>query len=363
MLSSAWSDPDASRVEESYAEGAVTLTGDGAGGFVGYMDGGYISDVYARGAVTANNRIGGLIGEANGTVTVQYGYATGSLAATNEDPEDDYIHGFIGDTINVVTGDSQFYTSFFDQQTNGGVATDNDSGSLVTAYPKNTNQMTTSSNQTTFTTNPDPSPEPGDEVNVFDFEDIWTFVSGENDDYPMLQDAGATEVPLPDHEEENGAATLILQPEGNSDKAILVEQLEGTEICDNLNDDAFVRTEPQLETQDSFYDYASYLVGFTMTGCEVGGTTTMRLIFTGEFDPDEVTLRKYNSVTRRFTTVTGAEFSSTSLNDLPAIEVAYEITDGGELDQDGEANGEIVDPVGLGTAIVGAPNTGLGGKK
>ncbi|MEX0668568.1 MAG: choice-of-anchor U domain-containing protein [Candidatus Saccharimonadales bacterium] len=43
------------------------------------------------------------------------------------------------------------------------------------------------------------------------------------------------------------------------------------------------------------------------------------------------------------------------------VRVSYQATDGGELDIDGEANGIIVDPVGLGVEVVLAPSTGLGG--
>ncbi|MBP9738615.1 hypothetical protein KBD20_02920 [Candidatus Saccharibacteria bacterium] len=146
------------------------------------------------------------------------------------------------------------------------------------------------------------------------------------------------------------AGIIILEPDGDASKAILIEQLEGTVICSAFEDSTFTRTEPQLEAQDGAYDYASYLVGFTMTGCDVGGTTTMRLLFTGDFDITNVVLRKYNSVTKSFKTIENAVITETTLNDLPAIDVRYQITDGGELDQDGVANGTIVDPVGLGSS-------------
>lgn len=147
------------------------------------------------------------------------------------------------------------------------------------------------------------------------------------------------------------AGIIILEPDGDASKAILIEQLEGTVICSAFEDSTFTRTEPQLEVQDGAYDYASHLVGFTMTGCDVGGTTTMRLLFTGNFDINNVVLRKYNSVTKSFKTIENAVITETTLNDLPAIDVRYQITDGGELDQDGQANGTIVDPVGLGSTV------------
>jgi len=44
----------------------------------------------------------------------------------------------------------------------------------------------------------------------------------------------------------------------------------------------------------------------------------------------------------------------------PVLKVVYSVTDGGPLDEDGTANGVIVDPVGLAQDAVGPPNTGVG---
>jgi hypothetical protein len=41
--------------------------------------------------------------------------------------------------------------------------------------------------------------------------------------------------------------------------------------------------------------------------------------------------------------------------------VTYTVTDGGVLDTDGVANGEIVDPAGLALGVLTVSNTGLGG--
>ena len=41
--------------------------------------------------------------------------------------------------------------------------------------------------------------------------------------------------------------------------------------------------------------------------------------------------------------------------------MTYQVSDGSSLDSDGSANGTIIDPVGLGQAVIGAPRTGGGG--
>ena len=93
-------------------------------------------------------------------------------------------------------------------------------------------------------------------------------------------------------------------------------------------------------------------------------SATITLTFSGNFDPAKTTLRKYNAVNKSYTTLTSANsnlsFASTTLSGSPAISATYQITDGGSLDQDGTVNGTIVDPVGIGNAVVEAPNTGLG---
>lgn len=344
---SAWSEPDTAIIQESYATGNVTLTGDGAGGLVGFINGGLVSDVYARGNVTANNRIGGLIGEANGAIKVQYGYATGSLDVTGVDSS--FTHGFIGDTIDV-DGASQFYTSFFDQQTNGGITTDDDNGSLTTAYPKNTNQMTTVSNQATFTTNPNPSPEPGEELNVFDFENIWTYISSQNANYPLLQDSGATEVPLPDTGDDSENTVSFVSP--LTGKGIMLELSEECEFEVTFNE------EKNLATSDPAYDYPNGLVGFNADCGAPGFTATVSQYYFGVESGGSM-VRKYNANTSSFFMLDDAVIEQVDMEDGQATKVTYTVTDGGERDSDGLVDGNITDPAGLATNVVGSPDTGI----
>lgn len=76
-----------------------------------------------------------------------------------------------------------------------------------------------------------------------------------------------------------------------------------------------------------------------------------------------LTLRKYNPNTHAYSTVSGAAIQQTTIDGQTVTKVVYQITDGGNLDIDGAANGTIVDPVGLAQSVVGAPNTGLGGRR
>ena len=121
--------------------------------------------------------------------------------------------------------------------------------------------------------------------------------------------------------------------------------------------------ESNLTTADPAYSYPIGLIAFTLNGCTNGGTATITATFTGSFDPSSTTIRKYNSSNNTYTTLTQSNsnlsLSVTTLNNQPALQVSYSITDGGPLDQDNTVNGTIVDPVGLAQASVGVPETGL----
>ncbi len=124
------------------------------------------------------------------------------------------------------------------------------------------------------------------------------------------------------------------------------------------------KKESALAVQDTAYAYPVGLVKFQLAGCPIAGTATIQLTFTSNLEPSAVTIRKFNEVTGAFTTLTqqnsGLQVNRTTQEGKQALLVEYEIVDGGLFDQDGEANGQIQDPVGLATQVVGIPNTGIG---
>jgi hypothetical protein len=101
-------------------------------------------------------------------------------------------------------------------------------------------------------------------------------------------------------------------------------------------------------TKDAGYTYPLDLVNFTAT-VPGGWTNQVTLTFQTDLKPNDVTARKYNSTTKMYADVPGATITETTLNGQPALQLTYDVTDGGSLDQDGTANGVIVDPVGLAT--------------
>jgi hypothetical protein len=105
-------------------------------------------------------------------------------------------------------------------------------------------------------------------------------------------------------------------------------------------------TESSLGTSDSSQDYPLGLVDFCLD-VVTGSTNTVSLTFETDLAPEQVTPRKYNPTTQTYTNVPDAEITEITLNGNPALKLTYDITDGGDLDDDGLANGTILDPVGL----------------
>ncbi len=110
---------------------------------------------------------------------------------------------------------------------------------------------------------------------------------------------------------------------------------------------------------DSGHSYPLGLTSFTFTTSSIENQIT--LTFKTGLTPDQVVARKYNSTTHIYSDIPGAVIADTTLSGEHALRLTYTIADGGPLDEDGEVNGVIIDPVGLaqvnGTA---APNTGYG---
>jgi hypothetical protein len=114
------------------------------------------------------------------------------------------------------------------------------------------------------------------------------------------------------------------------------------------------------------YSYPLGLTSFTFStpDCVSGATVPVTMSFQTDLKPNEVVARKYNSTTQTYNTIPNAVITETTVDGKHALQLDYNVTDGGPLDEDGLANGVIVDPVGLGTltstSTIGAPNTGVG---
>lgn len=122
--------------------------------------------------------------------------------------------------------------------------------------------------------------------------------------------------------------------------------------------------ESSLSVQDAAFAYPQGLIKFNLLDCPLGGQATVRLTFITNVDPNTVVVRKVNENLRSFTTLTKADNNLSvqriTYEGKTALRVEYSVTDGGVLDQDGNVNGQIQDPIGIGISTIAAPNTGLG---
>jgi len=128
----------------------------------------------------------------------------------------------------------------------------------------------------------------------------------------------------------------------------------GGDVCNFTS--AVVKPASENETSDTAYAYPFGFVDF-ITQCDnVGASAHIEVYMHGASAAGYVA-RKYNATIKQYSNVSSAAFT-TSNN---ALVLSYDITDGGNLDEDGTADGNITDPIGIGSTVsqVLPPNTGL----
>ncbi len=158
---------------------------------------------------------------------------------------------------------------------------------------------------------------------------------------------------------EQPKVTSIVSPV--SEQYVVLE----SSICTNNTAVSIVSEPANPEQDDDDYNYPFGLLDFTLTGCGTGATETITQYYYGTYNPSDIVVRKYDSVSHTYTVVPGAAVTQVTIGGQSAIKVVYSVTDGGDLDADGVANGTIIDPAGI--AVLGAttspaataPNTGL----
>jgi hypothetical protein len=337
---------DDSVIEESYATGNVTGV-QRVGGIAG-ANGALILNSYARGAVQGENQVGGIAGRCGGAI--QKSYTTGLVTGENQ------VGGIVGSDQGCDVTDT-----FWDTDTTEIDSTDGGGAG------KTTQEMKTIATYTSLST------EGLDES--WDFGQVWSIDPGTNDGYPCHiwagencvssdEDSDGIDNDIENAGPNNGDANNDGTPDGqqahvaswvnpltNEYVAVVVD-----EAC-SVTSAAVVR-ESTLAVQDSGYDYRAGFINFT-ANCGTPGYQTTAQVYQYGANASGLLARKHNPQTNAFFTISGASLSQVTIGGLPATRATYTITDGELLDVDGQANGVIVDPVGLAMLVVGAPNTGL----
>lgn len=353
-------------IEESSSRGSVTASGDLAGGLVGRHGESTTQRSYSNANVTGNSRVGGLVGANGGTIIDSY--ATGNVDGDNNvgglagrcggSITSSYSTGVVTGVNAGQTGGLLGYSSSCGDTNN---FWDTDSSGLSSSEIGTGKTTVEMKDQNTFT---DAS---------WDFSDIWALDGDFNDGYPCLQwdelscsgdgdsisyevedsapnSGDANDDGISDSEQKN--VTSYVNSVNSNYVAI---EADGSCIMNDVGD-----SEESTTSKDSGYNYENGLINFTADCATPGYTTTVKLYFYGVSKADLV-LRKFKPATSAYFNIDGATLTESTVDGVTVTTAQYSIKDGGSLDIDGLENGVIVDPVGLGTAVVGAPNTGIGG--
>ena len=134
--------------------------------------------------------------------------------------------------------------------------------------------------------------------------------------------------------------------------------LENTDNCQNTGVNQ--QKISDLAKADGSYQYPAGLMNFTLVCGTPGMTIRVNQYFFG-VNAANLVARKYDSRTNSYATIPNAVVRAVIVGGQRAVKISYDIVDGGALDEDGLANGTIVDPSGPAvlSSTIGAPNTGL----
>jgi hypothetical protein len=365
------------QIVDSFSTGSVQ-SNYYAGGLVGYNLYSTISKSYSTGNVSGISVVGGLIGTSgdNHTNPIENVFATGNVEASNEgggligaavfmETNHAYATGNVsgGENLGGIAGYSivsNFTDTFWDTQTSGISSVADSSGAGVgktTAEMKDIRTFTDLSYNADLT-----SP-------VFDFmgtladdsatNDIWTIDSHINSGYPSFN-LGSE---VPNSGDINADGTLDkLQSNVRSYISSLTDKYTAIDVSTGCTPDySTIHSASENASLDKNYSYPAGLMNFTLDCVTPGGTATITQYYY-DLSDNNLVARKYNSATNTYSQIPGATISQVTIDGHIVTKVTYQITDGGPLDEDGIANGIIVDPSGpaITTSNVVAPITGFG---
>ncbi len=322
-----------------------------------------IQNVYSRGHITGSSDVGGLIGANDelyspNTIALSNSFAMGQITATNTSTDGGIIgeYEYSGQTI---TSTNNFY-----DVTRTGVDSCDDDGELTDCTVVNVG----SSDPDYFINNNTNAP-----FDTWDFEAVWVAHSdtpptfAEDSETPDPESSSDSD-PIPDSIETSAPNSGDANNDGTADStqtnvSSYINPVTGSYVVLQTSSECSITattttSEDSLTTKDSGYNYPVGLTNFT-TSCGTAGFTATINLYYYNLNSTSYTLRKHNPNTNAFYTIANPTLTNLTIDNKPVTKVTYQVTDGSNLDLDNTLNGTIVDPVGLATQAVGAPNTGL----
>lgn len=176
----------------------------------------------------------------------------------------------------------------------------------------------------------------------------WSFTTAENPDLDGDSVANTIENNGPNIGDANNdgtadsqqnTVTSFVNPVTDEYVVLVVEA--GCQISE-----ASIQDETSFEVLDPDYSYTNGLMNFRIV-CDTPGQEATVTQYYYNVDGSSASVRKYNAVTENYTTIEAASNLNGTIAGHPVTILSYVVTDGGDLDQDGEVNGVIDDPAGL----------------
>lgn len=379
-----------STISKSSFTGTIGVTGASINGGLAALFGGSsasISDSYSYGMINGATSVGGLIGRINGSspsITRSYSVSALGNGIANTGGLVGEINTFspmtlsnsfsastmvgsvssIGGIIGEISGDTPTGTTYYDDTRAGGI------GACVGNIPMDPYTTCTTVN----IADADPMYFKGNFTNApmsaWDSSSSGPWMSRTND-YPELR--GKNLLLANTFTDANGDTINDLTQgtvnSGTDSRGGRVTFVLGqSAYC--INDDSGFWTEGPAYTPADDPKYAVQTSSYWETDIycrDAGAVIPVTMILDKVYDTTKSVLRHFNTATNTYSTISGATFSTVTINGAPKTAVSYTITEGGPLDPDSTADGYIHDPVALVTdttaanvTVPGAPNAGVG---
>jgi hypothetical protein len=162
---------------------------------------------------------------------------------------------------------------------------------------------------------------------------------------------------IPDSIEDAGPNSGDANNDGTPDSqqdhvSSFVSNITGDPVVLVVSDDCSIMTastnaEATNQSTDLQYQYPLGFMGFSLDCGTPGYTAAVTHYYYNQVDQNYV-LRKYHTTNETYTTISDASISQVQIDSRQVLIATYQVQDGGPLDVDGQANGTIDDPAGLG---------------
>ncbi|HEY0965238.1 MAG TPA: BspA family leucine-rich repeat surface protein [Candidatus Saccharimonadales bacterium] len=97
---------------------------------------------------------------------------------------------------------------------------------------------------------------------------------------------------------------------------------------------------------DDGYEYPVGVTDFGVRCATPGGSAKVTVYYDKHYDTSEWVVRKFSWETNEYRTISGITFDTFDRAGTPVTTMTYTLEDGGPLDDDGQVDGGIVDPIG-----------------